>query len=112
VVIRFLRNLRNVLLLPYGLCFRHRHLLSHFPIIGTATRVAYVGVPLLLVAWRLGVDFSAIPRFVERTIAAVVIGVAVAEAAHAVADCWQHGLRTAVVVAGLVAGLLWLVRGM
>ena len=106
----FLRRLRSAFWLPYGLAFRHRHLLSHFPVIGTFTRVGYVGVILLLVAWRLGVDFTAIPRLVERTIVAVVIGVAVAEAAHAVADCWRHGLRTAIVVVGLVAGLLWLVR--
>ena len=110
-MIRLLRHLRSAFWLPYGLCFRHRTLLSHFPVIGTATRVAYVGVIVLLVAWRLGVDFTAIPRLVERTIVAVVIGVAVAEAAHAVADCWRHGLRTAIVVVGLVAGLLWLVRG-
>jgi uncharacterized metal-binding protein len=106
----FLRRLRSCFWLPYGLCFRHRTTLSHFPIIGTATRVLYGGVPLLLVAWRLGVDFAAIPGWIELGVIAVIIGVAIADAAHAVADCWQHGLRRAIVVAGLVGAVLWWLR--
>lgn len=84
---RLLRKLRAVFWLPYGLCFRHRTMLSHFPVIGTMTRVLYVGTPLVLVAWRLGVDFARIPHLVERMALATVIGVTVAETAHALADC-------------------------
>ena len=88
---RLLRRLRDVFWLPYGLCFRHRTLLSHFPVIGTMTRILYVGVPLLLIAWRLGVDFSSIPRWAESIGAGIVVGVTVSEAiAHALADCWPR----------------------
>jgi uncharacterized metal-binding protein len=103
----FLRRLHSIFWLPYGLAFRHRHILSHFPVIGTLTRVAYVGVPILLIAWRLGVDFSAIPGWAERIVVYAVIGVAVADAAHAVADSWRHGLRRAVMAAVIVGAVLW-----
>jgi len=90
---RLLHRLRAVFWLPYGLCFRHRTMLSHFPVVGTMTRVLYVGVPALLVAWRLGVDFAKIPHIVERGVLAAVIGVTISETAHALADCWPPRLR-------------------
>ena len=87
---RPLRRLRDVFWFPYGLAFCHRTFLSHFPVFGTATRVLYVGTVLLLVAWRLGVDFDGIPHWIESIGAGIVGGVAVGEAAHAVADCWHR----------------------
>ena len=87
---RLLRRLRDVFWFPYGLAFRHRTFLSHFPVVGTTTRILYVGLPLLLVAWRLGVDFSKIPHWVEMVGAGAAIGVAAAETAHALADSWHR----------------------
>lgn len=105
-MILFLHHLCACFWLPYALCFRHRHILSHLPVIGTMTRVLYVGVPLLLAAWRLGIDFAAVPRWAERVALGAIVGVAVAEAGHAVADCWRDVGR-AVAVAALVAAAVW-----
>ena len=90
---RLLRKLRAVFWLPYALCFRHRTTLSHFPVICTMTRLLYIGTLVLLIAWRLGVDFGSIPHLVERGALAAVIGVTVSEIAHALADCWPPRLR-------------------
>jgi uncharacterized metal-binding protein len=47
-------SLVSVLFYPYGKMFRHRGV-SHWPVIGTLTRVAYVLLPLGAVLYSLGV---------------------------------------------------------
>ena len=77
---------------PYRRCLRHRSLLSHGPLVGTAGRLAYLGAWVLLlalVAQPLGAPPP--PQLLERA-----------------ADLWrQHRAATLAVLAGLEASA-WL----
>jgi uncharacterized metal-binding protein len=47
--------------LPYGLLFRHRHMLSHAPVLGTAVRLIWLlWIPFLLGVWN-GIRFDQLP---------------------------------------------------
>jgi len=81
-----LRRLNDMFWLPYGLCFRHRHKLSHLPPFGTATRLGFLMVLAILAAWRLGVDFAKISSWVERLVLGSVIGLTFSDAVHCVMD--------------------------
>lgn len=48
-----LRPVWQVMWYPYALAFKHRGV-SHWPIVGTATRAAYLYGWIVLVAWLLG----------------------------------------------------------
>jgi len=70
--------------LPYGRVFRHRNMLSHFPVIGTFTRVLYIGVPAFLLARACGV--LALPRPMMIALAGVALGLTISDTMHALAD--------------------------
>jgi uncharacterized metal-binding protein len=43
---------------PYSRAIRHRHWISHMPVVGTAIRVLYVGIIPAIVATAVGVQLS------------------------------------------------------
>ena len=88
-----LKRARAIILLPYGLMFAHRGKLSHLPPWGTATRVLYFLTLAVLVLWKVGFDFCSIPGWVERTGLGGILGLAINDIAHAVADCWPKRKR-------------------
>ena len=70
--------------LPYGLMFKHRNMLSLFPVIGTFTRLAYVGVPVFFVSQAF--DIGAVPRPAVIVLGGMILGLAVSDTMHALAD--------------------------
>jgi uncharacterized metal-binding protein len=41
---------------PYSIFIPHRHWLSHFPVVGTALRILYLGIPLWIAVYVLDVS--------------------------------------------------------
>jgi len=72
--------------LPYARAMAHRAYLSHAPVIGTAGRLAYLAIPLLVVAWIAGINLADIPAWAWRILAGVALGLAISDMAHAVMD--------------------------
>lgn len=63
--------------LPYGYIFKHRRAWSHAPVIGTAGRVAYMMIPLLILGVSVPVNVWTVGG---------VIGLGVSDLAHWVMD--------------------------
>lgn len=63
---------------PYALCLKHRSPLSHWPLLGTAGRLAYVGI-FVLIALHFGWKP---PQISWALLAWGVVGLAISDAAH------------------------------
>lgn len=90
---QILKRVRDIILLPYGLLFAHRSKLSHLPPWGTATRVLYLLTLIILLLWKVGFDFCAVPTWIDRLGLGCVLGLGVSDIAHALADCWPGRRR-------------------
>lgn len=83
---------------PYGLAIPHRSILSHGPTIGTAGRLAYIVVPLWLLAQACLTMGYCSTNWVSRLVATesfwwVVLGLAMVDILHAVMDALTTGFR-------------------
>ena len=88
-----LKRLRDIILLPYGLMFGHRSKLSHLPPWGTATRALYFLGLAILILWKVGFNFCAVPEWIERFGLGFLLGMGVIDIAHAFVDCWPKRKR-------------------
>jgi len=83
---------------PYGLAIPHRSILSHGPLIGTAGRLAYILVPLWLLAQACQAMGYCSTNWVSRLVAAelfwwVVLGLAIVDTLHALMDAVTTGFK-------------------
>jgi uncharacterized metal-binding protein len=81
--------------IPYGLAIRHRSWVSHFPIVGTLIRAAYLACIGTLVLWAAG-RFAGVVFSTKGTlpwIPWILIGLAVSDALHWAADNLFTGLK-------------------
>lgn len=69
----------------YGRLFPHRGI-SHWPMIGTMTRILYLAVPIFIFSWVTGYTFD-LPAF------KVIFGLMVADAVHAGMDIFVSILK-------------------
>ena len=83
---RLLKSLLHIAIYPYAKLIRHRHWLSHAPLIGTAGRLAYLAA-LGWLAWlALGRPDVALDGEALRTLAWAAAGLAASDALHWVMD--------------------------
>jgi len=83
---------------PYGLTIPHRSILSHGPIIGTAGRLAYIFVPLWLLAQVCQAMGYCSTNWVSRLVVVgsfwwVVLGLAIVDTLHTVMDAVTTGFK-------------------
>ena len=75
--------------LPYAKLMPHRSFFSHFPIVGTAIRLAYLILPVLGVLWIIGVTdnpFALLMRLPDNFLLWFFYGLVVSDLGHWVAD--------------------------
>jgi len=83
---------------PYGLTVPHRSFISHSPIIGTAGRLAYILVPLWLLAEACKAGGYCSTNWINKLLAMeffwwIALGLAIVDTLHAVMDAVTTGFK-------------------
>jgi uncharacterized metal-binding protein len=78
----------RVLWLPYGILVAHRSVISHFPVLSTVLRLAYIAVPLVVLGLALGFDSLGALAWLWgwHVLRWAVLGLAVSDLLHVVMD--------------------------
>ncbi len=71
---------------PYMALVPHRSALSHWPVLGSAGRLLYLGAPVLVALWAADVDVAVLVTAHRAEVAAVVAGLEVSVWVHWIAD--------------------------
>lgn len=80
-------SLQKIIWYPYGILFRHRSAFSHWPILGTVIRLAYIGFLGFIVALILGKSGQYLDWIIDtHELQLLTIGLAIADTVHFALD--------------------------